>query len=242
VYVYGSDFDIPAKSATITAQSQVRNEYPTAKTFDFQVSLRDRSGKVVKTFAGPRTTLAPGQTTTVSASSRVNGLEFWSWGYGALYNVTTSLQVDGQTVDALTTRTGFRKTQFADGMVKLNDRTIQVHGYAQRTTNEWPALGINVPAWMSDVSNRMMVESNGNLVRWMHVTPSKQDVESCDRVGLMQAMPAGDSERDVTGRRWELRVEVMRDAIIYNRNNPSIIFYESGNNGVSEQHMKEMKA
>jgi hypothetical protein len=34
----------------------------------------------------------------------------------------------------------------------------------------------------------------------------------------------------------------MRDAIIYNRNNPSVIFYESGNKGVSEAHMAEMKA
>ena len=34
----------------------------------------------------------------------------------------------------------------------------------------------------------------------------------------------------------------MRDAIIYNRNNPSIVFYESGNKGVSEAHMRQMKA
>jgi beta-galactosidase len=54
-------------------------------------------------------------------------------------------------------------------------------------------------------------------------------------------MPAGDSEKDVDGRRWQQRVEVMRDAIIYNRNNPSIIFYECGNKGISEEHMVEMK-
>src|SRR5690606_669605 len=83
---------------------------------------------------------------------------------------------------------------------------------------------------------------NGNLVRWMHITPWKQDVESCDRVGLIQAMPAGDSEKDVTGRRWEQRTELMRDAIIYNRNNPSILFYECGNESISEEHMAEMKA
>jgi hypothetical protein len=88
----------------------------------------------------------------------------------------------------------------------------------------------------------MMVESNANLVRWMHVTPWKQDVESCDRVGLIQAMPAGDAERDPDGRRWEQRLELMRDAIIYNRNNPSILFYESGNKGVSEEHMSQMLA
>jgi beta-galactosidase/beta-glucuronidase len=127
-------------------------------------------------------------------------------------------------------------------MVYLNDRVIQMKGYAQRTSNEWPAIGMSVPAWLSDYSNKLMVESNANLVRWMHVTPWKQDVESCDRVGLMQAMPAGDAEKDVTGRRWEHRTELMRDAIIYNRNNPSILFYESGNESISEEHMSEMKA
>jgi beta-galactosidase len=75
----------------------------------------------------------------------------------------------------------------------------------------------------------------------MHTAPWKQDVESCDRVGLMQEMPAGDAEGDVTGRRWEQRVATMRDAIIYNRNNPSILVYEAGNKGVSEEHMAEMK-
>jgi hypothetical protein len=30
---------------------------------------------------------------------------------------------------------------------------------------------------VSDFSNKMMVESKANTVRWMHVTPWKQDVE-----------------------------------------------------------------
>ena len=98
-----------------------------------------------------------------------------------------------------------------------------MHGYAQRTSNEWPGVGMSVPAWLSDYSNRLMVESGGNLVRWMHVCPWKQDIESCDRVGLIQAMPAGDAEKDVFDRRWEQRLELMKEAIIYNRNNPSII-------------------
>lgn len=126
-------------------------------------------------------------------------------------------------------------------MIWLNERVIQMKGYAQRTSNEWPAVGMSVPAWMSDYSNSLMVESNANLVRWMHVTPWKQDIESCDRVGLIQAMPAGDAEKDAEGRKWEQRTELMRDAIIYNRNNPSIVFYECGNESISEKHMAEMK-
>ena len=126
-------------------------------------------------------------------------------------------------------------------MIYLNDRVMMVHGYAQRTSNEWPGVGMSVPAWLSDYSNDLQVKSGGNVVRWMHVTPWRQDVESCDRVGLIQAMPAGDAEKDVEGRRWEQREELMRDAIIYFRNNPSILFYECGNQKISKDHMIAMK-
>lgn len=242
VYVYASDFDIPGRSADIHAESQVRNENAQARIFSYEVLIRDGDGRLVAHFSGPEKTLAAGATGNVSANARVEKLNFWSWGYGYLYDVETTLTVDGKAVDSVHTRTGFRKTAFGNGMFKLNDRVIQVHGYAQRTSNEWPAIGMSVPPWLSDYSNRLIVEGNGNLVRWMHITPWKQDVQSLDRVGLMQAMPAGDAEADVTGRRWEQRLAVMRDAIVYNRNNPSIVFYESGNFGISEDHMREMKA
>jgi hypothetical protein len=163
-------------------------------------------------------------------------LHFWSWGYGYLYNVKT--QIEG---DEVVTKTGFRKAEFKNGMIYLNDRVMMVHGYAQRTSNEWPGVGMSVPAWLSDYSNDLQVKSGGNVVRWMHVTPWRQDVESCDRVGLIQAMPAGDAEKDVEGRRWEQREELMRDAIIYFRNNPSILFYECGNQRISKDHMISMK-
>lgn len=242
VYVYAKDFNIAERSATITIESQVRNEYAGAKTFQYEVQIHNMDGKKVHVIEGEEKTLQAGETKTVIASSSVSDLNFWSWGYGYLYTVTTILKINSKAVDIVTTKTGFRKTEFADGMIKLNDRVIMMKGYAQRTSNEWPAVGISIPPWLSDFSNQLMVESNANLVRWMHITPSKQDVESCDRVGLIQAMPAGDAERDADGRRWEQRVELMRDAIIYNRNNPSILFYESGNKGVSEEHMAAMKA
>lgn len=242
VYVYADGIDIKAKAATIHAESEVKNETGSAQTVRFDVSLTDLSGKLIKNFSAAAITLAPGETRVLKAQALVNGLNFWSWGYGYLYDVRTALILNGKTVDAVTTKTGFRKTAFKDGMFYLNDRVLMVHGYAQRTSNEWPAIGLSVPAWLSDYSNGLMVESGGNLVRWMHITPWKQDVESCDRVGLLQAMPAGDAEHDVEGTRWEQRKAVMRDAIIYNRNNPSIVFYESGNESISEAHMKEMKA
>ncbi|GGF38179.1 glycoside hydrolase family 2 protein [Echinicola rosea] len=240
-YVYAQEIEVDSGTALVTAESQVRNEHDQAIDVQYQVTIKEKDGTLVKDFEGFQTTLSPGQTTKLKATAEVNNLHFWSWGYGYLYDVYTSLIVNGKTVDQVKTTTGFRKTAFKEGMVYLNDRVLQMKGYAQRTSNEWPGVGMAVPAWISDYSNRMMVEGNANLVRWMHITPWKQDVASCDRVGLIQAMPAGDAERDVQGTRWEQRKNLMRDAIIYNRNNPSILFYECGNDNISEPHMSEMK-
>ncbi|KAL3438115.1 beta-galactosidase [Aspergillus tetrazonus] len=203
-YVYAQDIDITGKSATVTAEAEVRNEYKTPKTFSFRVEIDNLEGK--------RIALIEGDSYTLKAMKP---------------RVHTSLVSDGKTIDTVTTLKGFRKTEFKNGMFKLNDRALHLKGYAQRSTNEWPALGSAVPPWLSDFSNELVLSSNGNLTRWMHVTPWKQDVESLDRLGILQALPAGDSESDGDGRRWEMRVELMRDAIIYNRNNP--------------KHMKEMK-
>ena len=248
-YVYATDFGyswprhLNKRVATIHAESQVKNDDSKPRTFRMTMCLRDREGKMQFYTESEVVTLQPGETTTLHAANTTTGdLHLWSWGYGYLYTVETSLEENDESFDQVITRTGFRKTEFKDGKIWLNDRVLMVHGYAQRTSNEWPGVGLSVPAWLSDYSNGLMVESGANMVRWMHVTPWKQDIESCDRVGLPQAMPAGDAEKDVDGARWEQRKALMRDAIIYNRNNPSILFYESGNESVSRDHIMEMKA
>ena len=242
-YVYATDYDVAGKKAVINVESQVRNEDSRERTVSLCAQVIDAEGNVIAVAEGSKVTIPAGETTTLSASKAAEGLHFWSWGYGYLYTVKTYLkQEDGNETDCTSVRTGFRKTKFGEGKIWLNDRVLMMHGYAQRTSNEWPGVGISVPAWLSDYSNDLMVKSGGNLVRWMHVTPWKQDIESCDRVGLIQAMPAGDAEKDVEGPRWAQRTELMRDAIIYNRNNPSILFYECGNESISREHMLEMKA
>lgn len=242
VYVYATDYAVAKKQAILHIQSEVKNESSAPKKVQLEVTVKDMEGKLCGRFSGETKEIASGKSAVLKAENLMKDLHFWSWGYGYLYEVETSLLVNDKKIDAVNTITGFRKTAFEKGMVYLNDRVIQMHGYAQRTTNEWPGIGNSVPAWLSDYSNGLMVQGNANLVRWMHVTPWKQDVESCDRVGLIQAMPAGDSEGDVTGTRWDQRKAVMSQAIVYNRNNPSILFYECGNHGISRAHMLEMKA
>ena len=242
VYIYADNFDVNGKRALLHIESEVRNENSNPMVFCLNVMVRDNEGLLVREFQSNEDTIQPGETKVVTTSGMMRNVQFWSWGYGYLYEVNTLLTVDKKVMDFVRTHTGFRKTTFDNGIFKLNDRALQLKGYAQSAANEWPGVGSSVPAWLSDYSNNLMVESNANLVRWMHETPWKQDVESCDRIGLMEVMPVGDSEKDVNEKMWEQRKEEMQDAIVYNRNNPSIVFYECGNSGISEEHMSDMLA
>ncbi|MCM1449019.1 MAG: DUF4982 domain-containing protein [Clostridiales bacterium] len=240
-YIYATNIDLKNRTACIHAESQVRNEGKKTVEATYLVSIKDNDGNEIASFKGHPAAIAPGATETLAASATVGDLHFWSWGYGYLYKVTTALEIDGKVKDAVTTTTGFRKTRFGSGKIWINDRVLQMKGYAQRSSNEWPGVGMSVAPWLSDYSNDLVVKSNGNFVRWMHIAPWRQDVESCDRVGLMQMLPAGDSEKDVEGRRWEHRKDVMTATIIYYRNSPSVIFWESGNESISRDHMLEMR-
>lgn len=178
--------------------------------------------------------------TVLNASAEVSGLNFWSDYSPYLYDVYSILKVDGRETDICRVQTGFRKVAYdKDKGLFINDEYVWLTGYAQRSTNEWAAIGV-APDWLKDFDAKLIRESNANFIRWMHVAACPADIRSCDRYGIVCVQPAGDKERHVYGRQWDQRVELMRDVIIYYRNNPSIIFWEAGNNAISKEHMREM--
>lgn len=180
----------------------------------------------------------------IKVSAKVEGMRFWSPDDPYLYNVYTILKdSDGNILDVTETSTGFRKTVINggtdDGGVYINDEYYYLKGYAQRATNEWAAIGVSTD-WLDDFDMKLMRESNANHVRWMHIAAQPSDIRACDKYGIVVVQPAGDGEEDTKGRQWDQRVETMRDTIVYFRNNPSIVFWECGNNKVSSAHMQEM--
>ena len=110
---------------------------------------------MIGSFKSNEKSVLPGEICIIKTSEKFNNLHFWSWGYGYLYDVRTKIICDNKVVDEVNTKTGFRKTNFGEGKVWLNDRVIQLKGYAQRTSNEWPAVGASIPAGLSDYSNSL---------------------------------------------------------------------------------------
>ncbi len=226
--------------------------------------------------------------TNICSEEKAEGIRFWCCEDPYLYTVTTELLCQGKVLDCVETVTGFRKVSY-DGNegLKINDVRVWLTGYAQRSTNEWAAIGAatdwlkdvdakliresnanhirfmhvaGCPAdiraqrstnewaaigaatdWLKDVDAKLIRESNANHIRFMHVAGCPADIRSFDRFGVICTQPAGDKERENFGRQWKQRVELMRDIIIYFRNSPSIVFWETGNNSISKEHMREMR-
>jgi beta-galactosidase len=241
-YVYAEHILTEKRTAEIGMEVQVRNDGAASKKTYCKAVLVDRDGRAVASFEAKPRELKAQENVTFKLGGHVGGLHFWQPGHPYLYDVYTIISSGNGQPDVRKTTTGFRKIEVRGAEFFLNNRVLMTHGYTPRSQNEWAAVGAAYPDWLHDFSNGYMVEGNARLVRWEHTMPSPQDVASCDRVGLPQIVPGADRENDSVGREWEMRVEIMRDTIIYCRNNPSVILWEAANNVLTPEHTREMIA
>ena len=180
------------------------------------------------------------EVTTAQSKQKITGLNFWNVNTPYLYDIYTHLVINETITDTIKTTTGFRKMDYSPTTgLTINGQATWLTGYAQRSSNEWAAIG-TAPDWLKDMDAKLIRESNANFIRWMHVAACPADIRSLDRYGVVCIQPAGDKERENHGRQWDQRVELMRDTIIYFRNSPSILFWEAGNNSINKPHMREM--
>ena len=243
-YIYPANFSISGKTCDVNIESQVRNESGDQQSITLSAVVVDADGKVCAKFQSDASDLVTGETEVFTANGKLTDAKFWSVENPYLYDVYAMLTVNDKVVDVQKIHTGFRKAEFKGGAgtggVWINDQFVWLAGYAQRSSDDWAGLGEAYPDWMHDYNAQLLRSTHGNYVRWMHISPQAVDVRACDKAGIVEVCPAGDKEGDAQGRQWEQRVEVMRDSMIYFRNHPSILFWESGNNGVTTAHLQQM--
>jgi beta-galactosidase len=244
IYVYPSNFSIENRTCNVNVESQVRNESGDRRSVLLSVAMVDANGRLCGQFSGESSDLANGGTKTMTATGELTNACFWNDENPNLYEIYCILTVDGKVADVQKVRTGFRKTAFKGGVgvggVYVNDKFVWLTGYAQRSSDEWAGLGEAYPDWMHDYNAAFIKSTHANFIRWMHISPQAVDVRAFDKAGIIEVCPAGDKEKDVDGAQWDQRAAVMRDSMIYFRNDPSILFWEAGNNSISAAHLRQM--
>jgi beta-galactosidase len=245
-YIYPSEISTDNRTATIHVEAQVKNATSAPRTISLESVIVNREGEVVGTVSGGQSSIAANTEHIFKGAVPITDVHFWQPDYPYLYTVYNQLKDEsGKVIDIYPVTTGFRKAEFKGGYntggVYINNKQMYLSGYAQRSTNEWAVLGNAVPEWVTDFDGQLIKSSNADFIRWMHISAEPADIRMTDKYGIVSLQPAGDSEKDVEGRQWEQRMEVMRDSIIYFRNSPSILFWEAGNNTISAEHMKQMR-
>jgi beta-galactosidase len=239
-YIYASD--ISEKSAQIQCEVPVQNLRQRDEQVEAQVEIFDRDGKSALRLKQSKS-IAAGTQETLNVSGALNEPQLWEPAYPYVYKAVCSLLIGGEVIDTAQVPLGIRSVRWdAKTGFYINGHHLKLHGWGQKPTSEWPGLGTAQPDWMHYYTLGLMKEAGGNFVRWGHCAGAPADIASADQLGIIVEQPGVDGEGDAIGDAWKLRASAFRDMLIYYRNHPSILLWEGGNQKVTREHARELRA
>src|SRR6266481_1799842 len=269
-YIYASD--ISEKSAQIHCEVPVQNLRERAENIEAQVEIFDRDGKSILTLKQDASVPASGQEIVKLSGTLLephlwepaypylyNGVckltltdgkiaalplpKGEGRGEGEQHVRTPQIQAKEEVVDTCEVPFGIRSVRWdARSGFYINDHHLKLHGWGQKPTSEWPGLGAAQPDWMHYYTLGLMKEAGGNFVRWGHCAGAPADIASTDQLGIIVEQPGVDGEGDAIGEAWKLRASAFRDMLVYYRNHPSILIWEGGNQKVTREHSRALRA
>lgn len=239
-YAYATD--VTSDSAQVGIEVPVRNDRPEPAHFTVVIDVADADGQRVLTTTAD-VTLAAGEAQKFVSRETLRHPRLWEPGFPHVYRIRITLLEDDRLIDTADVPLGVRRiTWTANAGLWINGAHYKLHGWGQKSTNEWPGLGAALPDWLQHYTMRLMKDAGGNFVRWGHVPGSPAQVRAADELGLVTLQPGVDGEHDTKGGAWALRSATFRDVIVYFRNHPSIFIWEGGNQKISREHAAELRA
>lgn len=179
--------------------------------------LVDPDGKKVARHSATAT-VEPLATLVVKMSLPVMSPQLWSVDEPALYQLRTMVRQNGNEIDALTTRCGFRTIRFdADQGFFLNDLPLKLKGVCNH--QDHAGVGVAVPDSLWEFRLRRLKEMGANAYRCSHHPPAAEFLDACDRIGMLVM----DENRN-----FNTTPEYMRHLdwlVRRDRNHPSVILW-----------------
>ena len=153
----------------------------------------------------------------------------WSPEAPHLYDLSVSLQKDGQAVDGIGQQVGFREFAIRGTRFYLNGREIILRGVCRHEI--WgEEQGHTLTREQTEQDMRLIKELGANYVRLVHYPHAKYAIELADRLGLMVSGEPLSWQTDFGDERIaEATLEALRRLVLRDRNNPSVIFWLAWN-------------
>lgn len=220
---------VSGQNATVTVETNVRNEGPADRTCQVVTLVADADGVVVERLA-TEVTVPPGRSERVVQTGGVReGLRLWSCDSPYLYRVHTLLVESGRPVDHVVNPLGFRWFELRPevGFV-LNGEPVELIGANRH--QQYPYVGDAVPNNLHRGDAVKMKRAGLNVVRLAHYPHDDAFLNACDELGLLVCEEAP-TWIEFGPPLWQDRLEQAQRVMIRNhRNHPCVWGWAGGIN------------
>ena len=159
--------------------------------------------------------------------------KLWDIGKPNLYKAISHVKINGQIVDEFETEFGIRHIEFKKEGFYLNGKAVELNGVCMH--HDLGPLGAAVNYRATERQMQIMQEMGANALRTSHNPPSPEQLQVCDRLGIVVIDEAFDEWKEpkvpngYSNYFDEWAETDLRDMIKRDRNHPSVIMWSIGN-------------
>lgn len=220
-FVY-ADLKAPYDKTVVHIDTEIHNSTLDRQSCQIEQRLLDADGKEVGKATAATLDLQGKQTSGCKQQLTFNNPHLWSTTDPYLYQVETTIKVNGLVTDVHITTTGFREVAFdADKGFLLNGKPMELKGV--NLHQDHAGVGAAIPDALQAWRIQQLKQFGCNAYRASHnpMTPALLDI--CDREGILVI-----DENRLTGINAE-HLRLLENMIKRDRNHPSIILWSDGN-------------
>lgn len=227
---------VSEREATVRVQTSVTNQSTTDREIAVETTLQDPSGKTVGVVRASKQMIAAGASAVIEAETAVKQPERWSIETPQLYRAVSRVMEQGTVLDDDTVNFGVREFRFeADTGFWLNGKNFKIKGVCLH--HDGGPVGAAVPMGVWERRLEKLREIGVNAIRAVHNPAAPEFLDLCDRMGflvvedLYDAWYTAKSSARFGGQVFfkEWGETDARDTARRDRNHPSLILYNAGN-------------
>ena len=128
-------------------------------------------------------TLGAGERSVFSFDNEFPNVESYELSYPKMYLISAELYSDGEAIDDLIERVGFRTVRVMGKKILFNEKPIRILGFNRH--EDYNSLGSSIPlqAMMRDIA--LILETGANSIRTCHYPNDELFLDACDELGLL---------------------------------------------------------
>ena len=160
----------------------------------------------------------------------------WSSHHPKLYELPVILSENGEEIDDLVERVGFRQVEVKDSFLYLNGEKMFLKGFNRH--EDYGMLGCAVPLQCMEKDLNLMIEAGANAVRTSHYPNDERFLDLCDEKGILvweEGHARGLSEEQMKLPMFlSQSIQHVSEMIQFHYNHPSIVIWGIFNECASE--------